>query len=201
MKSFLRISLLHCGIASAGSKSRLDALLPVIGEFPPTNSHSSVRKVTNPRSPTVCRGMRGRILISALVLSGALPVYAQDDQEANLDAGSSVTAEESLRGLVVDRTVTFFGRDFYGYFVDVWREQAGAAEINLVIHERPDPRFGSEVSIEFDRNIEFRAFISPTRSRTRALAESAAMGLAQKLSGLLQKRRGGDGPDLAADEM
>lgn len=201
MKALPRITLFHCRVASAGNTSGPDAAHPANGKFSAIYSPCAVRKVTNPPSRTVYRGLRGRILICVLVLAGALPAYAQDGPDANLDAGSSVAAEESLRGLVVDRTVTFFGRDFYGYFVDVWREQAGAAEINLVVHERPDPRFGSEVSIEFDRNIEFRAFISPTRSRTRALAESAAMGLAQKLSGLLQKRRGADGPDLAADEM
>jgi len=139
-------------------------------------------------------------LVMILLVDSSTPAAAQEDQE-RLDSGTVVAPEENLRGLVVDRTVTFFGREFYGHFVDVWREQAGAADLNLVISERPDPRFGSEVTIEFERSIEFRAFISPTRSRTRALAENAAVGLAQKLSEVLQRRRNGGDRDLGADEL
>lgn len=183
------------------------AILPA-GRAPfPTSGEKTRWILNNGVTNFTSRGKRWsawqRILHAAAIIflvGSATPSAAQNDHE-RLDSGTVVAPEESLRGLVVDRTVTFFGREFYGYFVDVWREQAGAAELNLVIYERPDPRFGSEVTIEFERNVEFRAFISPTRSRTRALAENAASGLAQKLSEVLQRRRNGGERDLGADEL
>jgi curli production assembly/transport component CsgE len=131
----------------------------------------------------------------------ALAGIANAEVEAPEADQGPLQTEDSLRGLVVDRTVTFFGREFYSQFVDVWREQPAAAEIDLVIHERPDARFGSEISVEFDRRTEFRAFVSPARSHIRSLAESAAVGLAHKLAEVVQQRRVIDGPDLGKGDL
>lgn len=132
-------------------------------------------------------------VVLSLVVTGCL---AAEDESIE-----SPAYVEPLQGLVVDRTVTFFGRDFYGRFMDVWRDQPDTGGVDLAIIERPDPRFGSEITIEADRKVEFRAFLSPTRARTRALAESAAAMLAQRLALTAAQRRAAEGPDLAADEL
>lgn len=138
-----------------------------------------------------------RLAIAAVVLSLVVTgcLAAEDD---SLESPAYV---EPLQGLVIDRTITFFGRDFYGRFMDVWRDQPDTGGVDLAIIERPDPRFGSEITIEADRKVEFRAFLSPTRARTRALAESAAAMLAQRLVLTPAQRRAAEGPDLAPDEL
>lgn len=135
-------------------------------------------------------------LALSLVVTGCLAV-----EEESIEAPAAPAYVEPLQGLVIDRTITFFGRDFYARFMDAWREQPENGKLDLAIIERPDPRFGSEITIEANRKVEFRAFLSPTRARTRALAESAAAMLAQRLALTPAQRRAVEGPDLAADEL
>lgn len=137
----------------------------------------------------------------AMVVSMAATGGCLANQDEALESPTATIYAEPLQGLVIDRTITFFGRDFYSRFMDMWREQRDTGNIDLAIIERPDPRFGSEITIEADRKVEFRAFLSPTRSRTRALAEGAAITLAQRLALTPAQRRAADGPDLAPDEF
>lgn len=138
-----------------------------------------------------------RLTIAAVVLCLVVTGCLAGDEES-LEPPGYV---EPLQGLVIDRTITFFGRDFYGRFMDAWRDQPDTGSVDLAIIERPDPRFGSEITIEADRKVEFRAFLSPTRARTRALADSAAAMLAQRLALTPAQRRAAEGPDLAPDEL
>lgn len=81
-----------------------------------------------------------------------------------------------LDGLVIDRTLTPPGHDFYDHFVATWRDMA-AAELrraNLVVTERPSIRSGSVLSIEHNHRIIFRTFLQPRRADMKPLAEKAA---------------------------
>lgn len=135
-------------------------------------------------------------LLLSLVVS-----CSQAAEDEPIEAPTAPVQVEPLQGLVMDRTITFFGRDFYARFMDAWREQPEHERLDLAIIERPDPRFGSEVTIEAERKVQYRAFLSPTRARTRALAESAAAMLAQRLALTPAQRRAAEGPDLAPDEL
>ena len=179
---------------------------PEIGGFPSDFPRHLLRPAQSPASalphqpaPAFVRHSLPLVL-AALALSLLTTGCLAADDEA-LEPKTAPVYVEPLQGLVIDRTITFFGRDFYGRFMDAWREQPESGKIDLAIIERPDPRFGSEITIEADRKVEFRAFLSPTRARTRALAESAAVMLAQRLVLTPEQRRAAEGPDLAVDEM
>ncbi len=82
--------------------------------------------------------------------------------------------EDPLTGIVINRTVTVLGKDFYRYFVTAWRQKDGENRYSLTVYERPSARWGSEIWIEYQRNQMFRIFLSPARQAARETSEQAA---------------------------
>lgn len=81
--------------------------------------------------------------------------------------------EDPLGGIVVNRTVTVQGQDFYRYFSAWWREIDQDGRYTISIHERPSARWGSEVWVQFRRDRVFHMFLPPARSRTREISKTA----------------------------
>lgn len=81
--------------------------------------------------------------------------------------------EEPLGGVIVNRTVTVQGHDFYRYFAAWWREADDKNQYTISIHERPSARWGSEVWVQFRRDRVFHMFLPPARSRTKEISKAA----------------------------
>jgi hypothetical protein len=77
-------------------------------------------------------------------------------------------AEDEMQGFIVDNTISHIGHDFYYYFADRLRATS-RLDFNLVVRERPDARWGSLVTVEFEREVVYRRFLPPntTDSKTR----------------------------------
>jgi hypothetical protein len=73
-----------------------------------------------------------------------------------------------MKGFIVDNTISHIGHDFYYYFADRLRATS-RLDFNLVVRERPDARWGSLVTVEFEREVVYRRFLPPntTSSKTR----------------------------------
>lgn len=81
---------------------------------------------------------------------------------------------DPLLGVIVNRTVTVQGHDFYRYFSAWWRETDDEGQYSISIHERPSARWGSEVWVQFRRDRVFHVFLPPARSRTKQISKAAA---------------------------
>lgn len=81
--------------------------------------------------------------------------------------------EDPLLGVVVNRTMTVQGHDFYRYFSSWWRETDIDGQYSISIHERPSARWGSEVWVEYRRDRVFHMFLPPARSRTKDISRMA----------------------------
>lgn len=81
--------------------------------------------------------------------------------------------EDPLGGIIVNRTVTVQGQDFYRFFSTWWRELDQDGRYTISIHERPSARWGSEVWVQFHRDRVFHMFLPPARSRTREISKTA----------------------------
>src|SRR5690606_27285038 len=81
--------------------------------------------------------------------------------------------EDPLTGVVVNRTVTVQGHDFYRYFSAWWRDMDTDGNYSISIHERPSARWGSEVWVQFRRERVFHMFLPPARSRTKEISRQA----------------------------
>jgi Curli assembly protein CsgE. len=127
-------------------------------------------------------------LCLSLLLAAAMPGAAMAD------------AEDEMKGFIVDNTISHIGHDFYYYFADRLRATS-RLDFNLVVRERPDARWGSLVTVEFDRDVLYRRFLPPNVTQLKEEAVAAADLVKQeviqrKLQRLLQ-----DTTDLDRDEL
>lgn len=108
--------------------------------------------------------------------------------------------EDEMAGFIVDYTVSHIGHDFYNSFTERLRATS-RLDFNLVVRERPDARWGSLVSVEYQQRVIYRRFLPPNTVELKDLAyEAADLVRAQivqrKLESLLQ-----DTTDLERDEL
>ena len=127
-------------------------------------------------------------LCLGLLLAAGVPGVAHAD------------AEDEMQGFIVDNTISHIGHDFYYYFADRLRATS-RLDFNLVVRERPDARWGSLVTVEFERDVLYRRFLPPNVTQLKEEAIAAADLVRQevvqrKLQRLLQ-----DTTDLERDEL
>ena len=99
-----------------------------------------------------------------------LPLNGQD----KLNRLAKERLEDPLRGVVVNRTVTVQGHDFYRFFSMAWHDIDIENQYSISVHERPSARWGSEVWVEYRRDRVFHIFLPPARSRTKEISKQAA---------------------------
>lgn len=83
-------------------------------------------------------------------------------------------ARDPLSGIVINRTVTVLGRDFYQFFAAAWRDQPDGARYTVSVHERPSAQRGSEMWVQYGQRRVFHAYLSPQRSAARPVSRRAA---------------------------
>ena len=114
--------------------------------------------------------------------------------------GARGNEEDEMMGFIVDNTISHLGHDFYYSFSERLRATS-RLDFNLVVRERPDARWGSLVSVEFQQRLVYRRFLPPNTVDLKEVAYEAAdlvkAQIAQrKLEALLQ-----DTTDLEKDEL
>jgi len=108
--------------------------------------------------------------------------------------------EDPLGGIVINRSVTVLGNDFYQYFSRYWAGKGGD-RFTLAVYERPSARFGSEVWIQYRRERMFHIFLPPVRSAARQIARQAADIVFENVANSVVEHMMARSPDLAADEL
>lgn len=109
--------------------------------------------------------------------------------------------DDAVRGVVTNQVITLVGQDFYNAFVTTWRDAPLTERYNISIYERPSARWGSLVWVEFEHRRLFEAFLPPTRTSIRSIAERAANLAYQNLVQTDLERLLFKDQDLARDEM
>lgn len=109
--------------------------------------------------------------------------------------------EDPLTGIIINRTITVLGKDFYHYFVTAWRQLDGNNTYTITIFERPSARFGSEVWVEYRRTRMFHMFMSPARQAARETGEAAARAAYESITANEVQRALFKSPDLAEEEL
>ena len=74
---------------------------------------------------------------------------------------SRLHGSSELTGVLVDRTLTVVGRNFYRAFSQIAMERPIIGGATLTIHERPDARWGVQVWITEGTQVYFRTQLSP----------------------------------------
>ena len=156
------------------------------------------------------------MLVVVLIAVG-LPGYAQENKvngngtKAKLPATAmdKLAAKESrpsifddpLQGVIVNRTVTVLGNDFYQFFSSYWNELHQQNRFSIAIYERPTARWGSEIWIQFRQERVFHTFLSPARQAAKGIAEAAAQVVQQNITRAEIHRMTFQDHDLAPEEL
>ena len=109
--------------------------------------------------------------------------------------------DEPLGGVVVNRTVTVLGKDFYRYFANYWRYTDQAGRYSISIHERPTARFGSEIWVLYRQQRIFHTFLPPARAATRELSQLAVEQVRERIAQRELERFTAPDPDLGSEEL
>lgn len=155
--------------------------------------------------------LRKIALCTALGLSGGVANAAPKAEEpavngalngsAQVGERARQTLEDPLLGVIVNRTVTVQGHEFYRFFSNRWRMVDEEGRYSISIHERPSARWGSEVWVEYRRDRMFHMFLPPARSRTREISNIAVDIVYENITQNELQRALFQSPDLGPEEM
>ena len=109
--------------------------------------------------------------------------------------------DDPLGGVVVNRTVTVLGKDFYRHFSTYWRQNQESTRYSISIHERPTARFGSEIWVLYRQQPMFHIFLPPARQATRGISEVAVHQVLENISRRELERLTTRNPDLGPEEL
>jgi curli production assembly/transport component CsgE len=125
------------------------------------------------------------------------------DSKANDGNGNGVKRvfEDPLKGVIINRTVTVQGREFYQYFAHQWAEKDPNGQFTVTVYERPSARFGSEIWVQFRDKQMFRTFLPPARSATKKISAIAVDVVFKNITDSEVERIMTRTPDLGPEEM
>lgn len=102
--------------------------------------------------------MLKKILLLALLFT---PISQADDIE--------------LGGMVLDRTISRFGKDFFFYYTSYWRDIPSTNGMTVVIHEQIFPQAGTRLWVEIERTKIFETYFGRRQNDVKKLAEQAIL--------------------------
>ncbi|MDZ7901492.1 MAG: curli production assembly/transport protein CsgE [Rheinheimera sp.] len=99
---------------------------------------------------------------------------------------STIAAEDELlvSGMVLDRTISGFGRDFSYYFSAYWRDLPATSGMTLVIHERVYPQAGTLLWLELNQRRIYQTYLGRRQQDMREFAEQAVMATIEEIARL-----------------
>lgn len=83
--------------------------------------------------------------------------------------------EIELGGMVLDRTISRFGKDFFFYYTSYWRDIPSTNGITVVINERVYPQAGTYLWVEMEQKKVFETYFGRRQNDVKKLAEQAIL--------------------------
>ena len=100
------------------------------------------------------------IIVTSLLSPGQI-LLGQDASDDNLE----------IDGLIIDRTKSKLGRDFYQLFYSKWEAPYGIHGYDITISEKPVPGRGSLIQIEVKGTLIFNRRLTPRYAEIEQAAE------------------------------
>ncbi len=117
----------------------------------------------------------GLVTLTALAHAQMTPTTAQQQTQPVIPSTESrrQIAPDPLVGVVINRTITVLGKEFYRYFSATWRDLDLSERYTVTVYERPTAIRGSEMWVQFGNHRVYHSFLSPSRSAAREIAKAA----------------------------
>lgn len=126
--------------------------------------------------------VRWRMYVSAWVVSTLLAIGPCTAAALSLtlpDAPKRTATEGGgdieLSGIVLDRTITRFGKDFFFYYTGYWRDVPDTDGLTVVIHEQVFPQAGTRLWVEMEQQTIFETYFGRRHSDVKKVAEQAVL--------------------------
>lgn len=113
-------------------------------------------------------------LIGILYCCFNVCIIAQNNNpsgQQELDAEDPIGIE--INGLIIDKTRTKMGRDFYQLFYTKWEAPPAKTDYIITISEQPSRGRGSQVFVHVNDYLTFRAFLQPSQQFIAGASEQA----------------------------
>lgn len=137
-----------------------------------------------------------------LALAGPFThVLAQQPDQSEKIPDSGQINNEPLRGLIINRTITVLGWDFYKSFSEIWQALYPDSRDTLTVIERPTAKFGSEIWVSYENQYVFHTFLSPARSRAKDESKQAVDIVRKQVADINIRRKLFQDADLGPEEM
>jgi len=104
-------------------------------------------------------------------------------------------------GIIIDRTMTRLGEDFYFFFSQSLNENYPNLKENLTVKEKPTALSGSILEVKHSRKIIFRTALSPGRRQAKEHAADATRVVSNYIIRWQAERLFQDTYDLDHDEF
>lgn len=91
----------------------------------------------------------------------------------NKDSLESLDSLTEIDGIIIDRTLTHLGEQFYSLFSQKMSDKFENLAENLTVKERPTALSGSIMSVYHRQNLIYRTAISPGRSQIEQRVDDA----------------------------
>lgn len=88
---------------------------------------------------------------------------------------SPAKAEIELSGMVLDRTISRFGKDFVFYFSSYWREVPSTDGVTIVVYEQIYPQAGTFLWVELDQRRIYQNYFGRRQNDVKQMAEQAIL--------------------------
>jgi len=99
-----------------------------------------------------------------------------------------------LSGIVLDRTISRFGKEFVRQFNLSWQEVPETAGVNLVIKETKLPRSGTRLVIEVKGRLIYQTYFGMRQKPMKDVVKQATY---YAIEGVARSNQDMSGPDLA----
>lgn len=118
-----------------------------------------------------------RYFILTLLCSSCLinEIEAQNNStpQQTVDAEDPVGIE--INGLIIDKTRTKMGRDFYHLFFTKWEAPLAKTDYIITISEQPSRGRGSQVFVYVNDYLPYRTFLQPSQQFISNASEQATI--------------------------
>lgn len=101
-------------------------------------------------------------------------------------------ADIELEGLVLDRTISRFGKDFTYYYAGYWRDMPGTDGITVVVYEQVYPQAGTFLWVEMNQSRVYQTYFGRRYNDVKQMAEQAILLSINELANIQTARMLGD---------
>ncbi len=97
-----------------------------------------------------------------------------------------------LSGLVLDRTISRFGKDFSFYYSGYWRDMPGTEGVSVVIYEQVYPQAGTVLWIEMNQQKIYQTYFGRRYNDVKQMAEQAVLASINELANIQTEKMLGE---------